>query len=209
MKRLKCSKLWKKIISNGIPFKVHKIIECACSTRFRVVPNFVSEDLSPILPLNRWPKQSVWSSAAWSAPLVVGRPSSTTTTMAMSSLDCAIRSSCISPNDELKTQFMTREGTYRLMTLSEYSRPNRVGYANNGQGAAGVSAPVKVSFATVPANSSALTPQEAESGQVPILLNSSFSSSSSTLWQKLSMCVCLWLVFSAWADIYWFSRSLS
>ena len=48
------------------------------------------------------------------------------------------------------------------MTLSEYSRPNRVGYANNGQGAAGVSAPVKVSFATVPANSSVLTPQEVE-----------------------------------------------
>jgi hypothetical protein len=44
---------------------------------------------------------------------------------------------------------------------------------------------------------------------VPILLNSSFSSSSSTLWQKLSMCVCLWLVFSAWADIYWFGRSAS
>ena len=83
--------------------------------------------------------------------------------MAMSSLDCGIRNSCSSPNDELKTQFMTREGTYRLMTLSEYSRPNRVGYANNGQGAAGMSAPVKVSFASVPANSSALTPQEVES----------------------------------------------
>ena len=82
--------------------------------------------------------------------------------MAMSSLDCGIRNSCSSP-DELKTQFMTREGTYRLMTLSEYSRPNRVGYANNGQGAAGMSAPVKVSFAAVPANSSALTPQEVES----------------------------------------------
>ena len=27
--------------------------------------------------------------------------------------------------DELKTQFMTREGLYKLMTLSEYSRPNR------------------------------------------------------------------------------------
>ena len=31
-------------------------------------------------------------------------------------------------DEELKTQFMTREGIYRLMTLSEYSRPNRVGY---------------------------------------------------------------------------------
>ena len=29
--------------------------------------------------------------------------------------------------DELKTQFMTREGLYKLMTLSEYSRPNRYG----------------------------------------------------------------------------------
>ena len=27
--------------------------------------------------------------------------------------------------EELKTQFMTREGLYKLMTLSEYSRPNR------------------------------------------------------------------------------------
>ena len=85
--------------------------------------------------------------------------------MAMSSLDIGLRNSSSSPNDELKTQFMTREGTYRLMTLSEYSRPNRVGYANNGQGAAGVSAPVKVSFASVPSSSTALTPQEAESGQ--------------------------------------------
>ena len=51
------------------------------------------------------------------------------------------------PGDpELKTQFMTREGTYRLMTLAEYSRPNRVGYANN----AGAGAPVRVSFVNVP-----------------------------------------------------------
>lgn len=33
--------------------------------------------------------------------------------------------------DDLKTQFATREGTYRLITLSEYSRPNRVGYQSN------------------------------------------------------------------------------
>lgn len=46
--------------------------------------------------------------------------------------------------DELKTQFMTREGVYKLMTLSEYSRPNRVGF--NAQG----NTPVKVSFVTVP-----------------------------------------------------------
>lgn len=47
--------------------------------------------------------------------------------------------------EELKTQFVTREGTYKLMTLSEYSRPNRVGYTN-GQG----SASVRVSFVTLP-----------------------------------------------------------
>ncbi|XP_046992178.1 WD repeat-containing protein 20 isoform X2 [Schistocerca americana] len=47
--------------------------------------------------------------------------------------------------DELKTQFITREGTYRLMTLSEYSRPTRVGYTNNQGNAA-----VRVSFVTLP-----------------------------------------------------------
>ena len=47
----------------------------------------------------------------------------------------------LSSRDELKTQFMTREGTYHLMTLAEYSRPNRVGYANQ---AATANAPVKV-----------------------------------------------------------------
>ena len=44
--------------------------------------------------------------------------------------------------EELKTQFMTREGTYHLMALAEYTRPNRVGY--NNQPATG-SVPVKVS----------------------------------------------------------------
>ncbi|KAK9752648.1 WD domain, G-beta repeat [Popillia japonica] len=38
----------------------------------------------------------------------------------------------VEPGD-VKTQFVTREGTYRLMTLSEYSRPNRVGYQPQGQ----------------------------------------------------------------------------
>ncbi|XP_046401441.1 WD repeat-containing protein 20 [Ischnura elegans] len=46
--------------------------------------------------------------------------------------------------DELKTQFITREGTYRL-TPSDYSRPNRVGYTNT-QG----STSVRVSFVTLP-----------------------------------------------------------
>ena len=47
--------------------------------------------------------------------------------------------------DEIKTQFMTREGTYKLMPLSEYSRPNRVAYNGHGQ----ANPPVKVSFITL------------------------------------------------------------
>lgn len=50
-----------------------------------------------------------------------------------------------SGGNDVKTQFITREGTYRLMTLSEYSRPNRVGYTNN-QG----SSQVRVSFVSLP-----------------------------------------------------------
>lgn len=47
--------------------------------------------------------------------------------------------------DDVKTQFVTREGTYRLMTLSEYSRPNRVGYTS-GAG----SSHVRVSLVSLP-----------------------------------------------------------
>lgn len=47
--------------------------------------------------------------------------------------------------DDVKTQFVTREGTYRLMTLSEYSRPNRVGYTS-GSG----SGHVRVSLVSLP-----------------------------------------------------------
>lgn len=46
--------------------------------------------------------------------------------------------------DDVKTQFVTREGTYRLMTLSEYSRPNRVGYGSSG------ASHVRVSLVTLP-----------------------------------------------------------
>ena len=42
--------------------------------------------------------------------------------------------------DELKTHFVTREGAYKLMTLSEYSRPSRI--PHNGVG----NTTVKVSF---------------------------------------------------------------
>ncbi|XP_055923960.1 WD repeat-containing protein 20 isoform X2 [Eupeodes corollae] len=53
----------------------------------------------------------------------------------------------LDPNvkDDLKTQFVTREGTYRLMTLSEYSRPNRVGYTNSQS-----SPQVRVSIVSLP-----------------------------------------------------------
>ncbi|KAM9782640.1 WD repeat-containing protein 20 [Neosynchiropus ocellatus] len=45
--------------------------------------------------------------------------------------------------NEIKSQFTTREGVYKLLTHSEYSRPNRVPF--NSQG----SNPVKVSFVNV------------------------------------------------------------
>ncbi|XP_042602219.1 WD repeat-containing protein 20-like [Cyprinus carpio] len=45
--------------------------------------------------------------------------------------------------NEIKTQFSTREGVYKLLPNSEYSRPNRVPF--NSQG----SNPVKVSFVNV------------------------------------------------------------
>lgn len=48
---------------------------------------------------------------------------------------------------DVKTQFVMREGTYRLMTLSEYSRPNRVAY-QQPQGQAPPQ--VKVSLVTLP-----------------------------------------------------------
>ena len=44
--------------------------------------------------------------------------------------------------EELKTQFLTREGTYQLMSLAEYTRPNRLGY--NSQ-PVNCNTPVKVS----------------------------------------------------------------
>ena len=58
--------------------------------------------------------------------------------------------------EDLKTQFVTREGTYKLMTLSEYSRPNRVGYTNNQ------SSSVRVSFVTIPAPVDTLETQSSE-----------------------------------------------
>lgn len=57
-----------------------------------------------------------------------------------------------SGKDDLKTQFATREGTYRLMTLSEYSRPNRVGYQTNQS-----NPQVRVSLVTLPPPGTALS----------------------------------------------------
>jgi hypothetical protein len=53
----------------------------------------------------------------------------------------------MSQNEEVKTQFITREGCYRLLNLSEYSRPNRVGYQSNQN-----SPQVRVSFVSLPQN---------------------------------------------------------
>lgn len=52
----------------------------------------------------------------------------------------------LDPNakDDLKTQFITREGTYRL-TLSDSRPSNRVGYQSNQN-----SPQVKVSFVSLP-----------------------------------------------------------
>ncbi|KXJ17504.1 WD repeat-containing protein 20 isoform X2 [Exaiptasia diaphana] len=47
------------------------------------------------------------------------------------------------PSSELKQQFVTKEGVYRLMTLSEYSRPNKMPYSVQQ------CHPVRVSFVTV------------------------------------------------------------
>lgn len=52
----------------------------------------------------------------------------------------------VTEQGEVKTHFVTREGIYRLLTLSEYSRPNRVGYQPQGP----VPPPVRVSLVTVP-----------------------------------------------------------
>lgn len=54
--------------------------------------------------------------------------------------------------DDLKTNFVTREGVYRLLNLSEYSRPNRVGYQSNQN-----SPQVRVSLVSLPHNSAGTT----------------------------------------------------
>lgn len=75
--------------------------------------------------------------------------------------------------DDLKTQFVTREGTYRLLTLSEYSRPNRVGYSNNQS-----SPQVRVSFVTLP-NPSSKNNSEANVAAAPTTAATPTTSTSS------------------------------
>jgi hypothetical protein len=60
--------------------------------------------------------------------------------------------------DDLKTQFVTREGCYRLLNLSEYSRPNRVGYQSNQN-----SPQVRVSFVSLPVSCSSQQQQQQQS----------------------------------------------
>ena len=47
-------------------------------------------------------------------------------------------------NDDIRTHFQTREGVYRLMKLSEYSRPTRT--PQNGA----TNTPFKVAFVSAP-----------------------------------------------------------
>ena len=63
------------------------------------------------------------------------------------------------------SEFFTigKEGTYRLMTLSEYSRPNRVGYQPNQS-----SPQVRVSFVALPLG---VQQQTSERGELLLLLS--------------------------------------
>lgn len=54
--------------------------------------------------------------------------------------------SIIAKEDTVKSQFITREGTYKLMNSSDYCRTTRVGYPTTPQ----TNTPVKCSFLSVP-----------------------------------------------------------
>ncbi|CAG7723175.1 unnamed protein product [Allacma fusca] len=79
--------------------------------------------------------------------------------------------------DELKSQFTTREGTYRLVSAVDFSRTSRpVTYVtNNTAPATGTSPPVRLSFVTIPGD---LTLTGGDSNQ-------SLSSPTTTLQQDL------------------------
>ncbi|MCP9262774.1 WD repeat-containing protein 20 [Dirofilaria immitis] len=93
---------------------------------------------------------------------------------ARSALDSSSVQQLNTIKEDLKTHFITREGVYRQMTLSEYSRPNRVAL-NQGGNSVG-NAPVRVSFLTV--HPMASTSQQSQAinnmmlnGSIPTLRN--------------------------------------
>ncbi|GMS80474.1 hypothetical protein PENTCL1PPCAC_2649 [Pristionchus entomophagus] len=73
--------------------------------------------------------------------------------------------------EELKSHFVTREGTYRLMTLAEYSRPNRVSMNQLQTGNAMCCAPVRVSFLSVNTNKPESSTSPSRSAPPPSLMN--------------------------------------
>lgn len=77
--------------------------------------------------------------------------------------------------DDLKTQFATREGTYRLMNLSEYSRPNRVGYQTNQS-----NPQVRVSLVSLPAPGG-ITSSNQQQFAIPRNSSTTSSNASSSL----------------------------
>uniref|UniRef100_A0A915Q2B1 WD_REPEATS_REGION domain-containing protein n=1 Tax=Setaria digitata TaxID=48799 RepID=A0A915Q2B1_9BILA len=64
-----------------------------------------------------------------------------------SALDSSSIQQLNTTKEDLKTHFITREGVYRQMTLSEYSRPNRVALNQGGNNLG--NAPVRVSFLSI------------------------------------------------------------
>lgn len=86
-----------------------------------------------------------------------------------SALDSSSLSPIVNPKDDLKTHFITREGVYKQMTLSEYSRPNRVPL-NQGSSNTGC-APVRVSFLSIRPTTSSNHENESEilvNGDIPL-----------------------------------------
>ncbi|KAL3984679.1 WD domain G-beta repeat family protein [Acanthocheilonema viteae] len=90
-----------------------------------------------------------------------------------SALDSSSVQQLNTTKEELKTHFITREGVYRRMTLSEYSRPNRVAL-NQGVSNVG-NAPVRISFLTIHPTASTSQHQAVGSmmlnGSIPTLRN--------------------------------------
>ncbi|VDN08084.1 unnamed protein product [Thelazia callipaeda] len=72
-----------------------------------------------------------------------------------SALDSSSLQQLSTVKEDLKTHFITREGVYKQMTLSEYSRPNRIPL-NQGSNNVG-NTPVRVSFLSINPTTSALS----------------------------------------------------